>query len=68
MVWDPVFSPDGSRVVAKVERAEAVAKSLSVGPGIERTEAGPTMAAMVSDAQRDRAARLAVAWSTIGFG
>jgi aldehyde dehydrogenase (NAD+) len=38
-----------------VERLVNVAKSLSVGPGAERTEAGPTMGAMVSDAQRDRA-------------
>ena len=39
-----------------VERAAGVAKSLSVGPGIERTEPGPTMGAMASEAQRDRAA------------
>ncbi len=39
-----------------VERAEKVAKSLSVGPGIERTEGGANMGSMVSDAQRDRAA------------
>ncbi len=39
-----------------VERAVGVARSLSVGPGIERTEAGATMGAMVSEAQRDRAA------------
>mgnify|MGYP006299319443 CR=1 FL=1 len=39
-----------------VERAVGVAKSLSVGPGAERTESGPTMGAMVSEAQRDRAA------------
>ncbi|MBW4985952.1 aldehyde dehydrogenase family protein [Mameliella sp. CS4] len=38
-----------------VERAEKVAKSLSVGPGIERTEFGANMGAMVSDGQRDRA-------------
>ncbi|MEM8775562.1 MAG: aldehyde dehydrogenase family protein [Pseudomonadota bacterium] len=38
-----------------VERATNVAKSLSVGPGIERPDAGPTMGSMVSDAQRDRA-------------
>lgn len=39
-----------------VERAKNVAQSLSVGPGIERTEAGANMGAMVSEAQRDRAA------------
>ncbi|MFA8386492.1 MAG: aldehyde dehydrogenase family protein [Pelagibaca sp.] len=38
-----------------VERAAKVAKSLSVGPGIERNEFGANMGAMVSDAQRDRA-------------
>lgn len=38
-----------------VERAEKVAKSLSVGPGIERTEFGANMGSMVSDGQRDRA-------------
>ncbi|MCL4170377.1 UNVERIFIED_CONTAM: hypothetical protein GTU68_016405 [Idotea baltica] len=38
-----------------VERAEMVAKSLSVGPGIDRAEFGANMGAMVSDAQRDRA-------------
>lgn len=38
-----------------VERAASVAKSLSVGPGIERDVEGPTMGAMVSEAQRDRA-------------
>ena len=39
-----------------VERAKNIAQSLSVGPGIERTEAGANMGAMVSEAQRDRAA------------
>ncbi len=38
-----------------VERAASVAKSLSVGPGIERTNFGANMGSMVSDAQRDRA-------------
>ena len=38
-----------------VERATKVAKSLSVGPGIERTEFGANMGSMVSDGQRDRA-------------
>ena len=41
-----------------VERAVNVARSLSVGPGIERTEPGLTMGAMVSEAQRDRAASM----------
>lgn len=41
-----------------VERAVSVARSLSVGPGIERTEPGLTMGAMVSEAQRDRAASM----------
>jgi aldehyde dehydrogenase (NAD+) len=47
-----------SRAAELVERAEKVAASLSVGPGIERPEYGPNMGAMVSDAQRDRAARM----------
>jgi aldehyde dehydrogenase (NAD+) len=38
-----------------IERAEQVAKSLSVGPGIERTDFGANMGSMVSDGQRDRA-------------
>lgn len=38
-----------------VERATAIAQSLSVGPGMERTEFGANMGAMVSDGQRDRA-------------
>lgn len=38
-----------------IDRAVSVARSLSVGPGIDRPEAGATMGAMVSDAQRDRA-------------
>lgn len=44
-----------------IERAVAVARSLSVGPGIERAEMGPTMGAMVSEAQRDRAADMVAA-------
>ena len=44
-----------------IERAVAVARSLSVGPGIERGETGPTMGAMVSEAQRDRAADMVAA-------
>lgn len=39
-----------------VERAVNVARSLSVGLGAERTEFGANMGAMVSEAQRDRAA------------
>ncbi len=39
-----------------VERAANVARKLSVGPGIDRAESGDTMGAMVSEAQRDRAA------------
>lgn len=38
-----------------VERAEKVARSLSVGPGIERAAFGANMGSMVSDGQRDRA-------------
>ncbi|MEM1428867.1 MAG: aldehyde dehydrogenase family protein [Pseudomonadota bacterium] len=41
-----------------VERAVGIARSLSVGPGIERRESGMTMGAMVSEAQRDRAAAM----------
>lgn len=47
-----------SRAEELIARAEAIASSLSVGPGIERTEFGATMGAMVSDAQRDRAAAM----------
>ncbi|WP_133489256.1 aldehyde dehydrogenase family protein [Aliiroseovarius marinus] len=39
-----------------VERMVGVAQSLSVKPGIDQPEYGATMGAMVSDAQRDRAA------------
>ncbi|MBY6141530.1 aldehyde dehydrogenase family protein [Leisingera daeponensis] len=39
-----------------VERIAGVARSLSVGPGIERAEFGANMGPMVSEAQRDRAA------------
>jgi aldehyde dehydrogenase (NAD+) len=38
-----------------VDRMVGVAKSLSLKPGIDQTEFGPTMGAMVSEAQRDRA-------------
>ncbi len=39
-----------------VERMVGVAQSLSVKPGIEQPQFGATMGAMVSEAQRDRAA------------
>ena len=39
-----------------VDGVTQLAKSLSVGPGIERTEYGANMAAMASEGQRDRAA------------
>ncbi|MEO0636323.1 MAG: aldehyde dehydrogenase family protein [Pseudomonadota bacterium] len=39
-----------------VERLSSLAKSLSVGPGIDRTEFGTNMGSMVSETQRDRAA------------
>ena len=51
-----------SRVIAHdsihdelVERMVGVAKSLSLKPGIDQVEFGPTMGAMVSEKQRDRA-------------
>ena len=44
-----------SRYDELVERATKIAKSLSVGPGIERAEFGANMGSMVSDGQRDRA-------------
>ena len=43
---------------ALVERMVGVAQSLKVMPGAEQPEFGPTMGAMVSDAQRDRAAQM----------
>ena len=39
-----------------VDRLVGVANGLSVGPGIDRSEFGANMGAMVSEAQRDRAA------------
>ena len=39
-----------------VERIAGIARGLSVGPGIERTEFGDNMGPMVSERQRDRAA------------
>ena len=47
-----------SRHAEMLERAEAVARSLSVGPGIERSAFGANMGAMVSDGQRDRAVQM----------
>lgn len=47
-----------SRYNELVERAVSVASSLSVGPGSEREDFGANMGAMVSDAQRDRAASM----------
>lgn len=44
-----------SRAEELTQRAEAIAKSLSVGPGIERREFGANMGSMVSEGQRDRA-------------
>lgn len=51
-----------SRIIVHEDRADEVteavvemARGLSVGPGIERREFGPTMGAMVSEKQRDRA-------------
>ena len=41
-----------------IDRLSALAGSLSVGPGIERTEFGANMGAMVSEGQRDRAVGL----------
>ncbi|WP_412562121.1 aldehyde dehydrogenase family protein [Thalassobius sp. MITS945101] len=49
-----------------VERMVGVARSLTVKPGIEQPEFGPTMGAMVSDAQRDRAAGMVQAAETGG--
>jgi aldehyde dehydrogenase (NAD+) len=54
-----------SRVIASdrihdelVERIIGLASSLKVGPGIDQTEFGPAMGAMVSEPQRDRALRM----------
>lgn len=54
-----------SRVIAHesihdelVGRIEKIAKSLDVGPGIDRPEFGENMGAMVSEGQRDRAAQM----------
>ncbi|MEP1327087.1 aldehyde dehydrogenase family protein [Pseudophaeobacter sp.] len=50
-----------SRHAEMLERAEAVARSLSVGPGVERDSFGANMGAMVSNAQRDRAVQMVAA-------
>ncbi|MEM8554192.1 MAG: aldehyde dehydrogenase family protein [Pseudomonadota bacterium] len=55
-----------SRADELIERAVAVARSLSVGPGIDRPEFGANMGAMVSDAQRDRAAGMVEVAQTQG--
>lgn len=47
-----------SRHAEMLERAEKVARSLSIGPGTDRSEVGLTMGAMVSDEQRDRAVEM----------
>jgi aldehyde dehydrogenase (NAD+) len=44
-----------------VDRMVGVAQSLTVGPGIDQQDFGPTMGAMVSERQRDRAADMVVA-------
>ena len=41
-----------------VERAANLAQSISVGPGIDRSEPGLNMGAMINEAQRDRAQAL----------
>lgn len=43
---------------ALVDRIVGVAQSLTVKPGVEQPEFGPTMGAMVSEGQRDRAAQM----------
>ncbi len=49
-----------------VDRMVGVAQSLTVGPGIDQPDFGPTMGAMVSEAQRDRAADMVVAAQSEG--
>ena len=44
-----------------VDRIAGLAKSLSVGPGIDRTEFGPNMGPMISEKQRDRAEAMVTA-------
>ena len=43
---------------ALVDRMVGVAQSLTVKPGVEQPEFGPTMGPMVSEGQRDRAAQM----------
>ncbi|MBT5571148.1 MAG: aldehyde dehydrogenase family protein [Tateyamaria sp.] len=43
---------------ALVDRMVGVAQSLTVKPGVEQPDFGPTMGAMVSERQRDRAAQM----------
>lgn len=43
---------------ALVDRMVSVAQSLTVKPGVEQLNFGPTMGAMVSERQRDRAAQM----------
>ncbi len=49
-----------------VQRIESLAKSLSVGPGMDRTEFGANMGPMVSEGQRDRAASMVAAAEAAG--
>lgn len=56
-----------SRLIVHKDRHDEVvdavgdlAKSISVGPGMERTEFGPNMGAMISEKQRDRAEGMCV--------
>lgn len=51
---------------ALVDRMIGVAQSLAVKPGIDQPEFGPTMGAMVSETQRDRAADMIAAAQTDG--
>ena len=62
-----------SRVIAHedihdeiIDRCVALAEGLSVGPGIDRTDFGANMGAMVSDPQRDRAEGLVEAAAAEG--
>jgi aldehyde dehydrogenase (NAD+) len=49
-----------------VERAAVLANSISVGPGIERSQAGLNMGAMINEKQRDRAEGLCERAATDG--
>lgn len=57
-----------SRHAELLERAEKIARSLSVGPGIARPEFGANMGAMVSQGQRDRALGLVLQAQDQGAG